>query len=393
MAKHQERGTYGAGTFTQRGKKWSYRVWVTDPETNIPVRKTFTDTTKAKCREQAKAFEKGELEPPSRAAIKAKPTLREWAEKWLPIYKQGDVGHDTYIGYKSDLKHITKDKIANLKLDAVTPADVKDFLNRLSKQVSKSVLKTVRFLLNGMFEDAIDNNLCGRNPVRRVKLPAMDDPPPRQIFTDEQLMTMVEFCMLDEAFGAAMMLLLYSGMRCGELLAINIKRDLIGDVLHVRGSLTASGKIVGDSKTKKHVGAVPLPKIVVDMLLALDREAVCLNKLGSPMGVRTFHTAYKEFFDRLNAWCAEGERELVPFLTVHSTRHTYRSALNKLGVDDATARELMRQRDVSMDKRYTHVTEAQKKEAVVITFEEAQKRRSEMKKGAKGSKPQKQARK
>ncbi len=46
-----------------------------------------------------------------------------------------------------------------------------------------------------------------------------------------------------------------------------------------------------------------------------------------------------------------------------------------------------------MDKRYTHVTEEQKREAVVITFEEVQKRRSEMKKGAKGSKPQKQARK
>lgn len=379
MAEKQGRGAYGAGTFTQRGKKWSYRVWVTDPETNLPVRKTFTDTTKAKCRDQAKAFEKGEWEPPSRAAVKAKPTLGEWAEKWLPIYKQGDVGHDTYIGYKADLKHITKDKIANLKLDAVTPAHVKEFLNRLSKQVSKSVLKTVRFLLNGMFEDAIDNNLCGRNPVRRVKLPAMADPPPRKIFTDQQLMVIVEFCMQDEDFGAAMMLLLYSGMRCGELLAIDLKRDLVGGVLHVRGSLTASGKIVGDSKTKKHIGTIPLPGIVVTMLLALDRNAVCLNKLGKPMGVRTFHTAYKEFFDRLNAWCAEMGLEPVPFLTVHSTRHTYRSALNKLGVDDATSRELMRQRDVSMDKRYTHVTEEQKKAAVMVTFEGIQKKSSKMK--------------
>lgn len=58
MAEKQGRGAYGAGTFTQRGKKWSYRVWVTDPETNIPVRKTFTDTTKAKCREQAKSLKR-----------------------------------------------------------------------------------------------------------------------------------------------------------------------------------------------------------------------------------------------------------------------------------------------------------------------------------------------
>lgn len=371
MSEKKSRGKYGAGTYTQKGKNYEYRVWVINPYTNLPERKSFSAPTKAKCREKAKAYEAGNSIGETRASVKTLPTLGEWAEEWLPIYK-GDVGKDTFVGYKANLKHITSDKIANLKLRDIKPIQVQDFLNRMAENnLSKSVIKCVKFLLNAMYEDAIDNDLCVKNPVRRVKLPENTKAVERrEIWTDDEIQTIEKFAKTDfENFGAAMLLILYSGLRTGELLAINLSRDLDeNNILHVRGSLTASRTIVSDTKTKKHVGDIPLPEDICELLRSLGRDTLCPKNDGTTVSTSTFHKRYKDFFERMNYWCENNSLLPVRFFTAHSTRHTYQSRLNAAGVDLPTARDILRQSDVVMTAHYTHTDIEQKRKAVNEAF-------------------------
>lgn len=158
-------------------------------------------------------------------------TVADWAEHWLAVYKKGSVKQATYRGYTDYInKHIVP-VIGHLKLSQVKPAHIQKLINDESAGGSSmSLLRHIRVTLNQLFATAIDNGFCADNPVTRTKLPSK---PKTEIeaFREGDVKKIVEYIPWHK-FGLAIALLLYTGLRRGELLAlqwscVNLEENMI----------------------------------------------------------------------------------------------------------------------------------------------------------------------
>ncbi len=128
-------------------------------------------------------------------------------------------------------------------------------------------------MLISIFDTAIENDLCTKNPVKNISL-TNNDVRKKEAFNENEINTITEFSKI-HSFGLAIMLLLYSGVRRGELLALTWNcYDSDKGILMVNGTLTASEGIkAGDTLTKKHYREIPIPTVLSDMLELETKKA------------------------------------------------------------------------------------------------------------------------
>ena len=98
-----------------------------------------------------------------------------WAVKWLETYKKGTVKDYTYAHtYKGHVNRYLIPFFKSAKLTNVKQIDVQNYFNQVrnldnNEPLSLSVLDKHKMILKSMFDAAIDNDLCYKNPVKNIK--------------------------------------------------------------------------------------------------------------------------------------------------------------------------------------------------------------------------------
>lgn len=337
------RQSNGTGTFYERNGRFEYRVSVGIGMDGKAVRKTFYGHTKKECLKKYQDWLKGNKKGPPIEKVK---TVGEWADRWLELYKKGKVAYGTYRNYEMYVNNHIKPALGRLKFEQVRPAHIEEFF-LLKEELSDSAQHSLYVVLKAIFDTAIRNHLCLENPVEPRGKRAMEEQFTIQVFPLHEIESILSS---DNAYAVYPQLLLYTGLRVGELLALKwTDIDLENDIIKISHAVAqAEGGGYEEKGTKsgktRYIGIPPKLKV---LLLSLPKRGLylLLDREGKRMTPDQFKGIYKKFFIQTG----------LEYLSPHKCRHTYATYLIKGGAELRAVQTMLGHSKSEVTELYTHV--------------------------------------
>ena len=260
-----------------------------------------------------------------------------------------------YIG-RLILRHIGAKRLRDVR-----PLDIENMLLDLRDEGrSDSALSKVRGLSYSIFQSAMADGRLVNNPTALASRLRKRRPKEKQTFSKEQVMQLMRELPSDRV-GLSLKLLLCSGLRCQELLALtkdDIEPD--GSKIYVRSAVSmVRGHVsVATPKTFDSYRTIVIPEMTRDYVKALRNtpdKYILQSPTGEvPINPSTFRKYYKQALQSVPG---------IPYMSPHCCRHSYITLLQTAGVDLATAQSLAGHSSKYMTLYYTHVPDSQKENA------------------------------
>lgn len=291
-------------------------------------------------------------------------TLGDWIPQYLTAYKLNTIRPDSYYTLELVARQIPQE-LKDMELTDILPMHLQRFYNEFGQHVSKSYMDKMRVLINALFVAAIDNDFCTKNPAARLKIPHIKENP-REAFTLEEVCKILDYaiCYGNQRTGVAVMTLLLTGIRRGELLGIK-KSDIDGNTLTINRAVFLSNNkacvIEHEAKTESSLRTVPLLPELAYRLQKLPHKGEYLfsTKNGTLLHPRNFTRDYYTFFKHLH----EAEPS-VRLLSPHCCRHTFATLTRESGADIRVVQELLGHADIKTTARYSHANMSSMRSAV-----------------------------
>lgn len=333
----------------------TYEIKVTvgkDPQ-GRPIRKSFYSTiSKADAKAKAEAYKVAQTvkEITGESPEPSAETFRVWAMRWLETYKKGSVSQHTYnFTYKTPIQKYMIPYFGSAKMVSIRPVDVQGYFNTVNNDgepFSESILKKHKMILNAIFQAAIDNDVCYKNPVKNITFTQCQEKQKRPVYNAKQVETLRAYAA--EKSAHSIVILIGTGLRRGELCGLRWEDvDLENQCIHVRQAVSqTSGKVtIGKPKTKTSVRSIPIAKDLCDYLGSMPRDGVYVIKALDGTEPITPHS-FSDWFERFMRDFSD-ETGLAK-LTPHELRHTYGTVLRERGVDIYTIQKVMGHSDISV---------------------------------------------
>lgn len=262
-------------------------------------------------------------------------------------------------GYNVELSilNVLIEKFGKQRLIEITPEAVENFKRERKSEItkrgdvrSKSTVNRDVAVLSAVFNLAKDYGEVKNNPVNKVKYYTSLNSRERVLseFEEKVLFNTIRD---DVRFSRQIEILLYTGMRRGELFKLEWRDiDLTEGFIKIRKETTKTGK----------GRELPMLSNVRRIFQDLHNEAgdiVETSKIfiGSSWQATAFSTVFREVCSGL------GWKDL----TVHSLRHTYSTRVEKFGVGAFAHKTLLGHAKLTMTDRYTHISKETLKESMV----------------------------
>ena len=92
-----------------------------------------------------------------------------WALEWLNIYKTGMVKDNSFWGtYHNPVANHLIPYFGNTELSEIRPMDVQIYFKTLTDKYSMETQRKIRAALKSIFDTAIENDLCAKNPITKI---------------------------------------------------------------------------------------------------------------------------------------------------------------------------------------------------------------------------------
>ena len=349
----------GEGTLRERPDgRWEITIMVGYRDNGKRKYKSFYGKTQKEVRAKAKEYQ---LKKEAGLAVDVQYLFPEWAELWYENHKD-NIAPTTQENYLYTLR-ILNEAFARRNITDIKPYDIEIFLKKLRRDGrSDSCLTQCRGMMYQIMNKAEANDLIRKNPVRFAEKMRRTGPIRRkESFTAEEVRLLMEH-LPDDRIGWSIRLLLGTGMRTQELLALepqHIEPD--GSCIHIRQAINMvkGTATVGTPKSRDSYRDVPVPENVREYAVKL-RTTPCkyiwsAGNLEKPCNPSTFRKYFKNALEAI-----DGVRNLTP----HSCRHTYVSQMQALGVDLATIQSIVGHADMDMTQHYLHVQDSIRQEAI-----------------------------
>lgn len=279
-----------------------------------------------------------------RMIITKKVTFKEYANKWLEGRKPY-ISNATHLMYKSVLdNHLGSLKKKEPK--DIIKSDVQDLIN--SRYQIPRTCKKIKVTLNQIFESAIDDNLCYRNPCKNIVLPKYEPSKKRPLTSfEDTLSDVTEFSDRECAF---VLLLKWCGLRPEECLALQ-KQDfnLEENVVNVKNAVEFihNQPHLKELKTKSSYRSIPLIgkcQTFIPYYLSNLQSDYLFTTVRSKEHITD--SSYRRMWETIKRKMTRKAAELkydvdLTSLTPYIFRHNYATVLDKLGVSDKEKQYLM----------------------------------------------------
>lgn len=264
-------------------------------------------------------------------------TFFELYHKWLPEHR-GKVKASTMNCYIAAWKYY--EKLYAYKLSTIKTPILQDCINQCPR--GKRTKENMRALATQLYKYALANDIVKKNCADYLTVDGGETAPPREAFTSNDLKTMWKAADEDPGDDIGLALILcYTGMRLGELLALR------GSSYHVEEGVHY---FIGGSKTEAGRNRViPIPPRIIPILehwgAGVKVNEILITVNGRQMRQKDFRE--KHYYPAL---ARLGLKKLVP----HCCRHTYATLLKKVDVSDADKMKAIGHSEQSMLLHYTH---------------------------------------
>jgi integrase len=245
--------------------------------------------------------------------------------------------------------------LGDVPLARIGPLDVERLRKRMTdaKRAPASVLYAFAVVRRAFNHARSVGAVAGDNPVGRVKLPRFDNARLRALTPNEARTLLAAVRARSELVYEASLLSLTAGLRAGEVFGLTW-----ADVDLQRGLLT-----IRDPKSGRNRAAF-LTGEASAMLKAKTRGApsdpVLPRRGGGPINSVSVTFARTVADLGLN----EGMTDRRQRVTFHTLRHTFATILAESGAGLQTIADLLGHRTLTMARRYSHLTDATRREAV-----------------------------
>lgn len=191
-------------------------------------------------------------------------------------------------------------------------------------------------VLNMIFDFALKNEFIDSNRVSFIEIGKKEKVIERRVFTKKKIETLWEN--LDSKHCYIILILIYTGMRIGELL--NLKNEDI--------DLHNSCLTIRESKTDAGVRIIPISSKIFNLFVAnmvKDQEYFLKGETTNQLSYSTFKPRFQKLLKSLN---------IEPH-TIHDTRHTFATLLNNANANQSAITKLIGHSDFSITENvYTH---------------------------------------
>lgn len=257
--------------------------------------------------------------------------LEVWARKWLDT-KYGKVKESTFdTSYRRPTERYIIPALGNRYLADIKPIEVDAFLTKLGADYSLTVLQKTKICLSAIYESAIDNNICFKNPCKNVDIKSKKEKADKRTYTQEQVDSVLAFSDSDP-YGVYIRILLELGLRCSELCGLKWSDfDLNKQTVNIARAATDNNgaTVVAVPKSSTSLRTLPFSSALLRTLRQIpdintDKYVVESAKTpGTPVNPKNFTAKrYKTFWDRYVASMPEAEQRTFPRLSPHELRHT-----------------------------------------------------------------------
>jgi len=283
--------------------------------------------------------------------------FNDWCQKYLENYKLGKVSDATYYSMEKRCEKYIYPYFKNVLIKSIKPIHLQSFFD--SKEIvkkSSAIKEKIKFILNGSFEAALDNDIILRNPIRNLVLPEYKKVIEKYIYSEEEQKIIIDYIKLHDC-DKSIAILLKTGLRRGELLALewnDINFDNLTITINKAIKDTAGKPIVGKPKTKAGNRIIIFDNELKDILLSINRtrsftkervpvtiesKYVIPNKYGELyLTSNWYKRVYKPLLDEI---VIQNKDQNMKPLTPHELRHSYGTTLYDRGVDLRTIQKIM----------------------------------------------------
>lgn len=283
----------------------------------------------------------------------------DWLKRWLENYVRPSVKGRTYERYRYIAQRQIGEAVGAAELDSLTPLALQQFIARLLREgnrktgrgLSSSSVHAVITVLQSSLRTAHQLGLTRECAADKLRRPKLKERPVACFTLNEQ--KKIERAVLGGKKGKlyGILLCLYSGLRIGELIALQWS-----DIDFSTGIMTVSrtchdgrGGLVFDTpKTASSARLIPLPRQLLPLLEGIkerSRSPFVVSEGGKSPSVRSYQRSFELLLKKL----------CIPHRGFHSLRHTFATRAVECGMDVKTLSELLGHKNPSVTlSRYAH---------------------------------------
>lgn len=231
-------------------------------------------------------------------------------------------------------------------LTDISPFLIEGYKIRRKDEVSPRTVDIEIACLKRLFTKAIEWGFAKENPVKKVKLFAVNNARLR-FLTEEEIVRLLSACR--DNLKPIVTFAIHTGMRRGEILNLKWSEvDFRVGIINVAVSKNGEGR------------KIPMNETVEKTLLELKKnsgfEFLFRNRCDRDKPAKDIRTAFA------NALKKAG----ISDFRFHDLRHTFASHLVMNGVDLKSVQELLGHKTFTMTLRYSHLSPQHKKEAIRV---------------------------
>lgn len=248
-----------------------------------------------------------------------------------------------YLGYQASFKKA--EKLHDKYFVDLRKKDLQEVIDNCDR--SHGTKRKIKVLFNQMYKYAMEHDLVSKDYSQFVELGPNDSQSYRKPFTKEEIQKLWDNVERDE-FIKNILILIYTGLRPGELIEIKTK-DVNLEERYMRGGFkTEAGT---NRLIPIHKKILPFIKEKVEQ----GNEYLVTKKDGTPM---SYHNFYRDNFLKTMEQLEMDHRP-------HDCRHTFATLMDNAGANKLSIKRIMghASKDIT-DKIYTHKDIEELKKAI-----------------------------
>lgn len=178
-------------------------------------------------------------------------TLKELFDRWLEEQEKRNISYSAKRGHYIAYNRL--DKLADMPVNKIKTIHLQKWMDDID--LKPGTKNKIKITMGQVYDHAVQNDIVNKNYAKFIKIEEKVEKT-GAIFTDDEIKLLWKHS--DDEIARIFLILIYTGMRIGELLSMNIDNIHLDESYMVGGSKTDAGK---DRVIPIHKDVLPLIKM------------------------------------------------------------------------------------------------------------------------------------